>query len=454
MKQIILVFLMLGLSQAAYGQCSVLTLNPITGLLDCVSSGGGGSVSITATSPVVVTPSPTTGTGVISCPTCTTSATLAATSLIDFNVSNTSGTVQAIGALCSATLPCQIRVGSVVVLTLTSGATVTISGTSSNDTVYWYELNSILYVGMNGAETLTCSGCTIASGITAFPADSVPLWTTTIHSNVWDTITKAMDQRSIYSRNVIVAGQGIASTPSAISGAQTLTTDPVTVPRYFTGSGAPSGNCTAGRDFYTDTTGLNLYFCDATNTWKQANGGGSAPTTTGNNVFLPWLLNQPNGSNLWTTGTFTAATSYFWQEFTPVPMTVTTIQIHVDTAVAAKFGVIAFFDATCTKISGSDLNFSLASTGFVTVTITPITIPAGIFYYSLGEDTGAGAAGFNTDSSNGNLAQWQSRAGAAKGAFTGSNAPTGSGAGLVMPTTCGTVSANASTNTLIVQVVE
>ncbi len=34
------------------------------------NGGGGGSVSLTATGPIVITPSPTTGTGVISCPTC------------------------------------------------------------------------------------------------------------------------------------------------------------------------------------------------------------------------------------------------------------------------------------------------------------------------------------------------------------------------------------------------
>ncbi len=42
------------------------------------NGGGGGSVSLTATGPIVITPSPTTGTGVISCPTCGTSATAAA----------------------------------------------------------------------------------------------------------------------------------------------------------------------------------------------------------------------------------------------------------------------------------------------------------------------------------------------------------------------------------------
>jgi hypothetical protein len=36
------------------------------------------------------------------------------------------------------------------------------------------------------------------------------------------------------------------------------------------GSGAPSVNCTAGKDFYVDTTGHVLYICVAANTWVQS----------------------------------------------------------------------------------------------------------------------------------------------------------------------------------------
>lgn len=42
------------------------------------SGGSGGAVSITATGPIVITPSPTTGTGVISCPTCATGSAITA----------------------------------------------------------------------------------------------------------------------------------------------------------------------------------------------------------------------------------------------------------------------------------------------------------------------------------------------------------------------------------------
>jgi hypothetical protein len=47
-----------------------------------------------------------------------------------------------------------------------------------------------------------------------------------------------------------------------------ISTDDAVVPYYYTGSGAPSISCTAGRDIYTDTTNLILYFCRASNVWQ------------------------------------------------------------------------------------------------------------------------------------------------------------------------------------------
>lgn len=87
-------------------------------------------------------------------------------------------------------------------------------------------------------------------------------------------------------------GSGSAASTNPINGITTLATDPTVVPRYFTGSGAPGISCTAGRDFYTDTTGLDVYFCDATNTWKKANGGGSSSmfTTSGTGEYWPFGL--------------------------------------------------------------------------------------------------------------------------------------------------------------------
>jgi hypothetical protein len=187
----------------------------------------------------------------------------------DFNISNTSATVQTLGAVCSTVTPCQIRTGTVL-FTMTGPVTLTLGGTSTSGTIYWY-LSSlqVLTAGHNSAATLTCSaGCNVATGVTFFPPDSIPLWKTTFAGNVLDPISfVAMDKRAIYSRDVIAVGPGVSSVSDPSTGIQTFSTDPTQVPRYFTGTGAPSGTCTTGRDFYTDTTGLSQYFCKATNSW-------------------------------------------------------------------------------------------------------------------------------------------------------------------------------------------
>jgi hypothetical protein len=104
------------------------------------------------------------------------------------------------------------------------------------------------------------------------------LWSTTIAANAWNAIAETMDKRHVYLAYAPAAGSGITITNNAATGVDTYATDSTQVPRYFTGSGVPASSCTAGRDFYTDTTNLNLYFCDAANTWKQANNSAvSAP---------------------------------------------------------------------------------------------------------------------------------------------------------------------------------
>ncbi len=58
------------------------------------------------------------------------------------------------------------------------------------------------------------------------------------------------------------AGVGVAIAGNVIS------TDDTVIPFYVTGSGAPTISCTAGRDYYVDTTSSSLYFCKAANTWQ------------------------------------------------------------------------------------------------------------------------------------------------------------------------------------------
>lgn len=184
-------------------------------------------------------------------------ATASCASMTDLQVTRTSSTVLNIAAGSA-------RIGSVT--TAYSAATATLSGSVASSTAYVYVSSAgILTVGHNGAATVTCSGCTTATGVSAFPSDSLPVATATYTSSAWD-VSGISDKRAFLSRSPVASGDGIALT-YAPTGATTVSTDSATVPRYSTGSGVPSASCTQGRDFYLDTAAGTLYQCIATNTW-------------------------------------------------------------------------------------------------------------------------------------------------------------------------------------------
>lgn len=143
--------------------------------------------------------------------------------LTDFDMTKTSGTIETMCSTCGATTPSNILSGSVPFTLLTS-PTVTISGTTATDNVYWYlDAAHTLTAGYNGAETLTCaSGITCVTGVTGFPAGSTPLWITTLASNVWDAIAPGtMDKRAVYGTTAILAGTNVSVTQN-LAGALTI----------------------------------------------------------------------------------------------------------------------------------------------------------------------------------------------------------------------------------------
>ena len=225
--------------------------------------------------------------------------------LTDF-AGSVASNVFTIGASCSSSLPCRVAVNGIGIFTMTSPQTITINSGSGADTFFIYVDKSLtLQAGYNGSNSYTCSsGINCASGIVAWQQGSKPLLNPTITAGAWNTFTPAMDVRSAFSTVDIEAGNGLNSVIDPTTGDQTLTTDPLQVPRYFADSGAPSSNCTAGRDFYTDTTGLNLYFCDATNAWAQANGSSPAAITVapeypfGNILYGSSATTAPASANL------------------------------------------------------------------------------------------------------------------------------------------------------------
>lgn len=198
----------------------------------------------------------------------------------DFAVDNTSSAVQRMCALCTASAPGMIRQGAVTSVPLTAPVTATLSGTSvpGVNPAWWYFTSQlILTVGHNTASTITCpSPCAVATGITGFPPDSIPLWNTTFTSLAWNTVTPAMNKRASMSNTVIAPGNGVSSAYDPTTGIQTISTDPTITPRWSQQAGPPSSTCAAGRDFNLDTTAHALYDCTQTNVWTPR--GGSTVT--------------------------------------------------------------------------------------------------------------------------------------------------------------------------------
>src|SRR5262249_6151503 len=140
-----------------------------------------------------------------------------------------SATTLALGANCSSSTPCNVRLGGAV-YSITQGATVTLSG--GTGTAYFYvDATGNLTVGHN--LVLTCTpGCTAGSGIASFPVNSIPLFTWAATSGSWSI--SGADWRAFLSAKTVAAGAGIITLET---GPQTqVAIDSAAVPTYITGS--------------------------------------------------------------------------------------------------------------------------------------------------------------------------------------------------------------------------
>jgi len=142
----------------------------------------------------------------------------------------TSSTVLSIGANCGPSAPCNVRFGYQVI-SITSSATATISGSATGAAYIYVNASGGLVVGHN--LTVACSGCSQQSGITAFPANVIPvaIWTAT--NGTWDN-TGGRDQRAFLSAKAVVGGQGIVVTEAP--GQTTVTVDNGVIPTYLMNS--------------------------------------------------------------------------------------------------------------------------------------------------------------------------------------------------------------------------
>lgn len=184
-----------------------------------------------------------------------------ASQLGDFAVAAMNSTTLTIGAGCSAKAPCTVRFGGLV-YSFTSTATATISAGSGLALIY-VSSGGVLTVGHN--LTVSCnSGCISQTGVTAFPSDSIPLFTWSATNGSWDT-NGGTDQRAFLSSKSVLAGVGIIT--AEISGKTQLSADTSVIGLRTAAPAASNSACTTG-SWATD--GSFFYLCTATNVWRRA----------------------------------------------------------------------------------------------------------------------------------------------------------------------------------------
>lgn len=183
-----------------------------------------------------------------------------ANQLGDFAVTRTSAGLLTIGANCSPATPCNVRFGNLV-YSIAASATATI--TSGTGTAYFYvPSNGTLTVGHN--LTLTCSSaCVAQSGITAFPSDSVPLYTWTATNGAWDS-TGGADFRAFTSAKVVGPGSGMTSTEA--SGATILGVDSTLIGSRVAVPASSTSACVAGSYAFNASF---YYLCVNSNSWLR-----------------------------------------------------------------------------------------------------------------------------------------------------------------------------------------
>jgi len=184
-----------------------------------------------------------------------------ASQLSDLLASPSSATTLTIGASCSVATPCNVRFGGATHAYTISTSTAISAGSG---TAYIYlDQNGNLTVGHS--MTIRCaSGCLAASGVTAFPANSIPLFTWTATNGTWDA-AGGTDWRAFQSTTNISAGTGLLG--ATANGVTTLSLDPTLVGLWAPVPSTSSSTCSTGA-WSIDTS--FYYVCVAANTWRRA----------------------------------------------------------------------------------------------------------------------------------------------------------------------------------------
>lgn len=165
-----------------------------------------------------------------------------ATQLLDFAPGTGSSTSIPFGASCNSTTPCYTTIGGTR-YAFTTTATLNITAGTASDTIFYYVDNSgHRTMGYNSANTYTCTNCenAPASGVSAFPAGSFPLYSCPVTAGALSS-TACVDKRPILATTPLQGNLGIGLVPSGNTTAINLAelVDPQTGTTY----NIPNSDC-------------------------------------------------------------------------------------------------------------------------------------------------------------------------------------------------------------------
>ena len=219
-------------------------------------------------------------------------------SLKPFRVSNA---VLTIGSSCSPAAPCTYGFTSMVAQ-VTNLATITLN--SGGGTLLGYlDRSSGLIVAPPDGMSVTCSGCTVATGVQSFPWDAIPLFRWSASSGVWESV--GTDLNASLRREVLVAGENITLAQNG---------DATIISATAAAGGVSSADATSVDGelaLFSGTSGAQI---------KRATGSGFLKATSGVLSSVSGIQatdiapesKQGTGSKVATSGTITASRCAEW----------------------------------------------------------------------------------------------------------------------------------------------
>jgi hypothetical protein len=184
-----------------------------------------------------------------------------ASQLGDFSVIVATPNTLTIGQNCSVAAPCNFRFGSV---TTSIAAPASITLNSGSGVLYLYAANNGTLVAGSTLNVACTAVCIAQSGVNAFPAGSLPLFTVTATSGAWNA-NGISDMRAFQSAVSISSGAGLVAAASG-SGV-VLSADPSAISLKVAAPSVSASSCTVAT---WATDGNFYYLCVGANQWKRA----------------------------------------------------------------------------------------------------------------------------------------------------------------------------------------